>query len=55
MLRVGRQPYAILPASSLTDWRADRAEVPDTHLVPWLLRLREKWRDVLGGIPRIGN
>ncbi len=55
MLRVGRQPYAILPASSLTDWRADRADAPDTHLLPWLLRLREKWREVLGNIPRIGQ
>ncbi|WP_030736599.1 hypothetical protein [Streptomyces sp. NRRL S-31] len=56
MLRVGRQPYGVLPATSLGDWRARRAGDVDALLAPWLLRLREHWRTVVGApdtIPRV--
>lgn len=47
MLRVGRQPYGVLPATALGDWRARRENDVDALLAPWLLRLRERWRAVL--------
>jgi hypothetical protein len=57
MLRVGRQPYGVLPATALGDWRAGRDSDVDALLAPWLLRLRERWRAVLNGedstIPRV--
>jgi hypothetical protein len=54
-LRVGRQPYGILPATSLDEWDARLATGPTTLLVPWLLRLRHHWRAALapGWIPRV--
>lgn len=57
MLRVGRQPYGVLPATALEDWRAERDRDVDALLAPWLLRLRERWRAVLNAddnlIPRV--
>ncbi|MBB5926761.1 hypothetical protein [Streptomyces echinatus] len=56
MLRVGRQPYGVLPATSLGDWRAQRPRDVDALLSPWLLRLRERWRAVVARedtIPRV--
>lgn len=55
MLRVGRQPYGVLPATSLDDWRAARAGEADALIVPWLQRLRELWRTVVAtdALPRI--
>ncbi|GGT03053.1 hypothetical protein GCM10010271_00970 [Streptomyces kurssanovii] len=57
MLRVGRQPYGVLPATALGDWRATRDGDVDALLAPWLLRLRERWRAVLNSedstIPRV--
>ncbi|GAB2892343.1 hypothetical protein GCM10027074_70620 [Streptomyces deserti] len=47
MLRVGRQPYGVLPVTALDDWRAERNGDVDALLAPWLLRLRERWRAVL--------
>jgi len=55
-LRVGRQPYGVLPATALGDWRAERPADVDALLAPWLLRLRERWRAVLDdadAIPRV--
>jgi hypothetical protein len=59
MLRVGRQPYGVLPVTALDDWRAERTRDVDALLAPWLLRLREAWRAVLAddseeaAIPRV--
>ncbi|SNX55704.1 hypothetical protein SAMN06272735_0130 [Streptomyces sp. TLI_55] len=59
MLRVGRQPYGVLPATALGDWRAERTRDVDALLAPWLLRLRECWRAALNNkipidpIPRV--
>lgn len=47
MLRVGRQPYGVLPVTALDDWRAERVDDAGALLTPWLRRLRECWRRVL--------
>ncbi|GAA3102835.1 hypothetical protein GCM10010520_54970 [Rhizobium viscosum] len=46
-VRVGRQPYGVLPATALSDWQAERNGDVDGLLAPWLLRLRERWRAIL--------
>lgn len=59
MLRVGRQPYGVLPVTALDDWRAERVDDVDGVIAPWLLRLRERWRAALNNpeatdpVPRI--
>ncbi|MEV0034068.1 LysM peptidoglycan-binding domain-containing protein [Nocardia sp. NPDC050793] len=54
-IRVGRQPYGILPVSTVDEWRSHRKDAPDALLAPWLLRLRDHWRGALisGWIPRV--
>uniref|UniRef100_UPI0035A226D4 hypothetical protein n=1 Tax=Nocardia shimofusensis TaxID=228596 RepID=UPI0035A226D4 len=54
-LRVGRQPYGILPVSTVDEWRSHRHDTADALLAPWLLRLRDHWRAALisGWIPRV--
>ncbi|MFI9766220.1 hypothetical protein ACIHJG_05055 [Streptomyces sp. NPDC052415] len=47
MLRVGRQPYGVLPVSALDDWRSVRADDVDGVIAPWLMRLRDRWRAVV--------
>ena len=56
MIRVGRQPYGVLPVSSLSDWKTERVDDPDALLLDWLLRLRVYWRAALEvpGVPAIG-
>ncbi|TMR07362.1 hypothetical protein ETD83_01035 [Actinomadura soli] len=59
-LRVGRQPYGVLPVAGLDEWRPDeRAEDAATEelIVEWLLRLRHHWRAALAPnwIPRVGD
>ncbi|MFE5396186.1 hypothetical protein ACFQ9U_16710 [Streptomyces sp. NPDC056568] len=59
VLRVGRQPYGVLPVTALDDWRAERADDAGALLAPWLRRLRECWRSALNDesavdpVPRI--
>ena len=57
-LRVGRQPYGVLPALSLDLWdpmSADRDPL-EWHLVDKLRVLRQKfWRESLWNVPRIGR
>ncbi|MET0765450.1 MAG: hypothetical protein ABWY29_11330 [Blastococcus sp.] len=53
ILRAGRQPYGVLPATSLSDWRAERDRDVDALLVPWLRRLRNRWQSVLDVVPRV--
>jgi len=53
VIRVGRQPYGVLPASSLSDWRAERDRDVDALLAPWLRRLRDRWQAVLDTVPRV--
>jgi hypothetical protein len=54
-LRIGRQPYGVLPASSLDRWKADDNDLPKRTLVTLLRALRERWRSALGRVPRIGR
>ena len=53
VLRIGRQPYGVLPATALSDWRADRDRDVDALLAPWLRRARRRWREVVEEVPRI--
>jgi hypothetical protein len=52
-IRVGRQPYGVLPVSSLSDWQADRVSDPDVLLLPWLLQLRMYWQVTSRRVPNI--
>ncbi len=52
-IRVGHQPYGVLPVSSLSDWQADRVSDPDVLLLPWLLQLRMYWQVASRNVPGI--
>jgi hypothetical protein len=54
-IRIGNQPYGVLPATSLDEWAAKLTPGPTTLFVPWLLRVRHHWRAGLapGWIPRV--
>ncbi|WP_311315032.1 hypothetical protein [Streptomyces naphthomycinicus] len=54
-VRVGRQPYGILPVTALDEWVPDRDDGVDGLLLPWLQRLRHHWRAALtpGWVPRV--
>lgn len=56
-IRVGSQPYGILPVTSLDEWEARLAQGPTEAIVPWLLRLRPHWRAALapGWVPRVSD
>ncbi|MFE7797448.1 LysM peptidoglycan-binding domain-containing protein [Nocardia sp. NPDC057440] len=53
--RVGRQPYGVLPVSTVDEWTTDRPDDAASLMLPWLLRLRHHWRAALvsGWIPRV--
>ena len=54
-LRIGSQPYGILPVSSVERrWKTDRGDSFETALLPILERLRRRWRQCLENVPRIG-
>lgn len=48
--RIGRQPYGLLPVTSLDLWAAG-AEQPGIAL---LLQLRHRWQQALAHVPRVG-
>ena len=52
-LCVGRQPYGILPASSLAAWRG--ADGSEDRLAFALRALRGDWRSAAGDLPRLGR
>ena len=52
-LRLGRQPYGVVPAISLDNWTAVEAGPIDAPLVHAIKGLREVWRRSLAAIPRI--
>lgn len=54
-LRVGRQPYGILPASSLDRWKPDAGDATGTGLVKILRELRTRWRSVFPAVPYLGR
>lgn len=57
-LRVGRQPYGVLPVTSLDQWAPAAAEnnaPQESWLKSFLLGARDKvWRPAAGQIPRVG-
>lgn len=58
-LRVGRQPYGVLPVTALAAWKPragpEAGQRRDLALRDFLLRLREVWRANLGEVPRVGR
>src|SRR4029077_5061019 len=54
-IRIGRQPYGVLPASSLSDWHSEHAADVDTAITAWCIRLPEKWPEVRHTVPRVGK
>ena len=58
-LRVGKQPYGILPVTSLNAWQPASGQqahsARDTALGGFLFRLRDIWRRNFPEIPRLGR
>jgi hypothetical protein len=58
-VRVGKQPYGVLPVTSLSAWKPPAAQVAefarDITLRDFLDRLRALWRRNLGDVPRLGR
>jgi hypothetical protein len=53
-LRVGRQPYGVLPVVATGRLVAERPGGFEEHLAALLAKLRPLWRDAAGRLPRIG-
>lgn len=51
-LRVGRQPYGLLPVTPLDRWAPQDGEAHDAELVDLLRGLRERWRGAVAHVPR---
>jgi hypothetical protein len=58
-LRVGRQPYGVLPVTSLDAWKPKAGQEPqqarDAALRDLLVKLRDFWRGSATQVPRIGG
>jgi len=58
-LRIGKQPYGVLPVTSLSLWKPkagqESALSRDTALQGILLKLRDMWRQNLSQVPRVGR
>ena len=58
-LRVGKQPYGILPVTSLNSWKPktgqDEQFARDSALKGFLIKLREVWQGNLSQVPRVGR
>jgi hypothetical protein len=54
-LRVGRQPYGVLPVTSLERWVPAEGGQYDSRLVSMLRSLRGVWRRALPAAPHIGR
>ena len=52
-LRLGRQPYGVLPATSLRRWRLLDPPDLDARLVPLLNGLTPAWSAALAAVPRV--
>ena len=57
--RIGRQPYGILPVTSLDAWQAPASQqnqaARDLALRDFLIRLRDLWRRNVAEAPRLGR
>jgi len=49
-LRFGKQPYGILPVTSLNLWSSD-----DMNLIPPLKKVWEIWQETLNSVPHVGR
>lgn len=58
-LRIGKQPYGILPATSLNFWKPKTGQEQqferDIALKGFLMKLRDIWRGNLSQVPRVGR
>jgi hypothetical protein len=58
-VRVGKQPYGILPATALALWKPragqEAASARDSVLRDLLVKLRDVWRRKIDGVPRVGR
>jgi hypothetical protein len=56
-IRIGNQPYGVLPTTSLDEWVPGETEGPTELIAAWLLRLRRHWRTALasGWIPQVSD
>jgi hypothetical protein len=52
VLRVGNQPYGMLPALSLDDW-VPAADDPTLQFFTWLTTLRDYWLAAVANVPRV--
>ena len=59
-IRCGRQPYGVLPVTSLDLWQPPSSDAPEQAFEGWLrtllIKLRDQfWRTGLAGVPRVGS
>lgn len=54
-LRIGKQPYGILPVTSLDLWTSEEDSSLDQKIVGFLRSLRDVWRRSLPLVPRVGR
>jgi hypothetical protein len=54
-IRIGDQPYGILPVSASARWRTERGDAFETGLRGLLDRLRARWRQCVPNVPRVGS
>lgn len=58
-MRIGRQPYGVLPVTSLNAWKPPTGQESqlqrDTVLRDFLIRLRDIWRRNYPDVPRLGR
>ena len=52
VLRIGNQPYGLLPALSLDDW-VPPADDPTLQFFSWLSTLRDYWLAAVANVPRV--
>ena len=55
-IRIGDQPYGVLPVSRLDDaWQTSARDRFETELLLRLRRLRTKWASCVAAVPRVGG
>jgi hypothetical protein len=58
-VRIGKQPYGVLPVTSLDAWRRPAGQenqyARDDRLRDFLIRLRDRWRSNYPDLPRLGR
>jgi len=54
-LRIGNQPYGLLPVTSLDGWKPLEQSQLDVKIVKFLQVLRDVWRRSLAAVPHVGR